>query len=204
GGAAQAASYLEAFGQGADRPVALIGYITGLVTTDVRAGLERAWAEPPGVLREQLLRLVFIRAGESDIALMSELLQRVDDPTARRRSLACGLQAAPPKEALPLIQEETEKIAAAGEWEGNHFLWLQMVEKGFQTPEGQAYAEWALNFQPDEEGKIFAQIAYSWVGRDPTGFRSWLSEHAASLDSANIAKLASSLGSMANRDAAAT
>lgn len=203
GGAAGAASYLEAFSDGPDRSGALTGYITGLITNDVRAGFERAWAEPPGALRSELLRLVFSRAGESDLAVLSELLERVDDHTARRECIAWGLRAAPREDALPLIQQESERMAASGEWETNHFTWLGLVEGSFGSLQAQPLAEWALNFQPDKERKMFAQIARSWAGRDPAEFQRWLSDRAGTLDPATVDKLAEPLASLAAKDVAA-
>lgn len=206
GGVAKAASFLATFADGPDRRGAVDGYVTGLITTDVRSGFERAWAEPPGPLRDELLKLVFFRAGESGLDVMGELLERIDDPAVRQESLAWGLRAVGAggrKEAFPLIQQESERMAASGEWNANTSAWVRTVDVASRGARARELAEWAVDFAADTDRKMFAQIAENWVGRDPLEFKTWLSERAATLDASAVEKLAEPLASLVRRDLAA-
>lgn len=202
GGVAKAAGFLATFADGPDRRGAVTGYVTGLITTDVRSGFERAWTEPPGPLRNELLRLVFFRAGESGLGVMSELLERIDDPAVRRENLAWGLRAVASEDAVPLIQQESERMAASGEWNSNISAWMSTVDVASRGPRAREMAEWAVDFAADTDRKMFAQIAEHWVGSDPVEFKTWVSERAGTLDAATVEKLARPLASLAQRDLA--
>lgn len=200
GGVEKAAGFLATLGDGPDRRGAVTGYVTGLITTDLRSGFERAWTESPGPLRDDLLRRVFCRAGESGLAVMGELLDRVDDPAVRWESIAWGLRAVTSEDPVPLIKQESDRMAAAGEWNVDTSTWMSTVDVASRSPRARALAEWAVDFAPDGERKMFARIAENWAGRNPVEFKEWLSERAATLDASTAEKLAQPLAALAQRD----
>jgi len=201
--AGAAAAYLEAFESGAGRRPAFTGYILGLTSVDLRSAFDEASKEPPGRVREDMLSLVFTSVGERKLGLMYELLGRLDDPAARRESMAVALQGARVEVAVPLIIQEAEKLASSGEWDSKSNPWLELVGSASQTSHARALADWAVNFAPDQDRRMFAQIARNWARKDPAEFQAWLTADTTSLGGAAVAKLAEPLASVAAWDVAA-
>ena len=204
GDAARTARFLASFANGADRAAALTGYVTALVDADIRSGYDKASAEPPGMLRENLLRLVFARAGERGVSTARDLLDQIDDPAMRRQHAPTALLAIgfdQREDALPFIIEESERMAATSGWNTEDARdWASSVDVAARGPQARAFAEWAAGFEPDADRKMFGQIVIVWAGREPATFRNWLKEHAETLDAAAVKTLDGALANLARRD----
>jgi hypothetical protein len=164
---------LASFAQSPERPTALSGYVRGLVSRDVSAALDVALAESPSFLREEMLRTVFWRAGKNGINETRELLDRIKEPDVRRRYAAEALSAIgfeQREDAMPFIIEESEKMAARGDWAVDQSHWASSVEVVSRGPRASALAEWALGFTADSKRAMFSRIVSTWSGRDPAGF----------------------------------
>ena len=133
GGAAQAQRYLTSFADKSDRRGAMVGYVTGLVSTDIHSGFEAAHAESPGAPREEMLRLVFQHAAKWGSSVVGELLERIDDPAARRRQASNavrGMGFDGRETALPFIKAESERRASSGEWKADLDYWVRSIASG--------------------------------------------------------------------------
>jgi hypothetical protein len=203
---ALAEQMLASFAQSPERPTALSGYVRGLVTRDVSAALDVALAESPGFMRGELLRTVFWRAGKNGISETRELLDRIKEPDVRRTYAAEALIAIgfeQREDAIPFIQEESEKMAARGDWAVDQSHWAWSVEVVSRGPRASALAEWALGFSADSKRAMFSRIVGTWSGRDPAGFCSWVKEHAASLDAVAVDQLGSAVKNVVRNNPAA-
>ena len=176
GGIAQAQPFLVSFPEETDRRGAMVGYVTGLVATDIHSGFEAALAESPGFPREEMLRLVFQHAAAQGPSVVSELLERIDDPAVRRKqaSTALGAMGFEGREAvLPFIKAESERRASSGEWKVDLDNWVGSIGVVARGPEAMALADWALDFAPDSDRTMLLPIADYSAYRDSTGFQAW-------------------------------
>ena len=199
GGAARAQPILSSFNAPADRRGAIVGYVTGLAAVDLHSAFEVAFSESPGFIGEEVKRLVFERAASQGVAVAGELLDRVEDPAARRKYVAQvvgGFSIERSDDVLSFIQEESARRVAAGAWKQDLDDWARSVGFVAGGTEAKALMDWAFDFAPDADRTLWAPIAQNWAYNDPNGFRTWLGEHAESFDAATLEKLAPALRSM--------
>jgi hypothetical protein len=200
---ALAERFLPSFVDSAERSPALSGYVRGLVEKDVSAGYEVAMAEPLGALREELLRTVFWRAGRVGVNEAQKLLDRIEQPDVQRIYAAEALSAIgfeQREDALPFIKDQSERMAARGDWNLDQSRWASSVEVVSRGPQARGLAEWALSFTADTKRTMFSRIAGTWSARDPEAFGTWLKENALLLDPVAVDRLESALANIARRD----
>lgn len=203
GGVAPSSSFLASFDDPADRYAALTGYVTGLVTTDVRSGFDIACAEPLGELRDELLMLVMRGAGERGVGITSELLDRIDDPGTRVKlasNAVFSIKRARDEDILPFVEAESERILSDGAPGLNSGEWQSAVGVASRGPQAEEFADWAAKFAPDSNRMIFETIAHSWAGSDPVALQGWLSKRATTLDAAALTTLSTPIAMIAERD----
>lgn len=206
-GTARDAQVLASFKDDPDRPAAVSGYVGGLANVDTRAAFDIALAESPGPLREALLSRVVRSIGKKGVSAAREMLEQVDDPILRQKLAVDAVRTIgfdTSEDALPLIQEVSERMAATGALKSGIADWASSVEVAARGPQAARFAEWALDFAPDTNKEVFAKIAGAWAGRAPAEFCDWLSKYADRLDPSVVNRLGEPLGKLARRNLAAT
>ena len=203
--AAKSREILASFSEGANRPAAVQGYVTGLAARDVRAGFDVALAEAAGPFREGLFQVVLRSAAERGVGVVRELLDRIDDPALRRDLAghsALELSWRSGDDLLPWLMEEAQRTPAASAANRGFDYWLTYVAQALGTRGDVARAvDWAATLANDPEKKLLLNLLSRW---DETGLRSWLASHAELLDASVLEKLGRTIMDMARRDGAGT
>lgn len=206
--AAKSREVLASFSEGANRPAAVQGYVTGLTATDVRAGFDVAAAEPAGPFRKELLEVVFHKAAERGIGVVRELLDCVDDAELRRdlaADSALELSWRSRDDPLPWLMEEAQRTPLPAKSKGEFDRWTSYVTQALATSGNVARAaDWAATIANDPEKELLLGLLGRWDQRDDAGLRSWLASHADALNTSVLEKLGRTITDMARRDGIGT
>ncbi|HEX5176639.1 MAG TPA: hypothetical protein VFV83_06405 [Chthoniobacteraceae bacterium] len=195
---------LASLSNGANRPAAMEGYISGLVASDLRAAFDVAVAETAGPFRKELLQIVLRNAAARGVGAVREFIARIDDPALRRDlvgNAALELSWRSGDDLLPWLAEETQRTPIAATtrefdwWNGNVG---QALETRGDTVRA---ADWAMTLPNDPEKKLLLRLLSRLGYRDDPALQSWLASHAEQLDVSVVEKLSRTLTEMARRDA---
>ena len=202
----QARRLLAGMAKGKDRSAAVTGFVTELARTDMVAAFDLARAESSDDPQHERMKLVFSQAGPRSVAGVKALLDRIEDSEERRKIAMSALSTITfEKDAdlLPFVKKELSWMVAVSGSKVDFDEWEHCLQEAGTKPQAYAFAEWALEFAPDKDGKMFRQLVLNWAAIYPEEFAAWACERAATLDAVQIGKLGAAIGGLTYDVAAA-